>query len=89
MTPMQKAREAFKRRWQAKGVLTLDAAIEASLNEALASFEAEGWKLMPREATEEILQAIHRANMAQGSIEPFARSKRVYTATFDAAPKPE
>jgi hypothetical protein len=53
-TPMQKAVEAMHIAFNSRRGAFPDEDWNVALTAALASLEADGWKLMPREATEEI-----------------------------------
>ena len=98
-TPMQRAVEVGH--YAAARAVTNDGEwasvemIEAALTAALASLEADGWKLMPREATEGMshggaVSLEHPTVRMEGpSAHNKRRAARAYEAMFNAAPEVE
>ena len=87
-TPMQKAVEAIE-----KEIGISEGRARFALTAALASLEADGWKLMPREATEGMshggaVSLEHPTVRMEGpSAHNKRRAARVYEAMFNAAPE--
>ncbi len=97
-TPMQKAVEAGAKAIQnecgCEGGLSMHRVdAQAALTAALASLEADGWKLMPREATEGMshggaVSLEHPTVRMEGpSAHNKRRAARAYEAMFNAAPE--